>query len=410
MHARLVIVARCASHPKAALQYNYRKEEPCNSDRIWITSMFDWLIVGAGFTGATLAERIASQLGHKVLVVEKRDHIGGNAHDHFDKNGVLVHKYGPHIFHTNAKRVWDYLSAFTEWRPYYHRVLGVVDGKRVPIPFNLNSLYALFPPKYAADLERLLLENYAYGAKVPILKMREGDEGELRLLADYIYEKVFLGYTVKQWELSPEQLDSSVTARVPVFISRDDRYFQDTYQAMPKYGYTELFRRMLGHPNIKVMLNADYREIVDSIKFNRMIYTGPIDAYFEYVHGALPYRSLRFEFSSHDKEWHQEVGTVNYPNEYDFTRITELKYLTGQCLPHSTLVTEYPQAYEPGINDPYYPIPREENRDRYKLYLKEAEKLRGSVYFAGRLADYQYYNMDQAVARALKVFSSEIVS
>ena len=369
----------------------------------------DWLIVGAGFSGCVLAERIATQLGQKVLIVERRDHIGGNAYDYYDEHGILVHKYGPHIFHTNSKKVWDYLSQFTEWRPYYHRVLAVVDGKKVPIPFNLNSLYALFPPRHAEKLEELLIKHYGFGVKIPILKLRENVEGELRFLADYIYEKVFYGYTLKQWGLKPEELDPSVTGRVPVYISRDDRYFQDRYQAMPKHGYTALFQRMLSNPNIKVLLNTDYREIAGEVRFNRMIYTGPIDEFFDYMHGPLPYRSLRFKLVTLVEEWHQEGGTVNYPNEYDFTRITEQKHLTGQRLPWTTLVMEYPEQYEPGRNEPYYPIPREENRERYALYEKEARKLMGSVLFAGRLADYKYYNMDQAAARALKLFEEYVV-
>lgn len=368
----------------------------------------DWLIVGAGFTGCVLAERIATQLDKKVLIVERRDHIGGNAYDYYNEHGVLVHKYGPHIFHTNSKEVWDYLSQFTEWRPYYHRVLAVVDGKKVPIPFNLNSLYDLFPPKYAEKLEGLLIKNFGFGVKVPILKLRESAEGELRFLADYIYEEVFYGYTLKQWELKPEELDPSVTGRVPVYISRDDRYFQDRYQAMPKHGYTALFRRMLSRPNIKVLLNTDYREVVNEVRFDRMIYTGPIDEFFDYMHGPLPYRSLRFEFVTLEEEWHQEVGTVNYPNEYDFTRITEQKHLTDQRLPWTTVVVEYPQAYQPGMNEPYYPIPREENRERFALYAEETAKLK-NVYLSGRLGDYRYYNMDQAVARALKVFREKII-
>lgn len=372
----------------------------------------DWLIVGAGFTGAVLAERIASQLDQKVLIVEKRNHIGGNAYDYYNEHGVLVHKYGPHIFHTNSKKVWDYLSQFTEWRPYYHRVLASVEGKLVPVPFNLNSLYALFPPKYAERLEEKLICSYGFGVKVPILRMREAEDPELRFLADYIYRNVFYGYTLKQWELKPEELDPSVTGRVPVYISRDDRYFQDTYQAMPKHGYTSMFNRMLLHKNIKVLLNTNYREIVDEIHFNRMIYTGPVDAYFDYIYGPLPYRSLQFKFVTLEEEWHQSVGTINYPNEYDFTRITEQKYLTGQQSPRTTLVLEYPQAYQP-VNshcEPYYPIPREDNRAIYGLYDREIKKLLGTVLFAGRLADYKYYNMDQAVARALKLFEEEILT
>ncbi|RUT04799.1 UDP-galactopyranose mutase [Dulcicalothrix desertica PCC 7102] len=368
----------------------------------------DWLIVGAGFSGCVLAERIASQLGQRVLLMDKRDHIGGNAYDYYNEHGILVHKYGPHIFHTKSKKVWDYLSQFTEWRPYFHHVLGVVEGKKVPIPFNLNSLYALFPPKYAEKLEEKLLDNFGFGVKVPILKLRESANGELEFLANYIYDNVFVRYTAKQWELKPEELDKAVTGRVPVYISRDDRYFQDPYQAMPKYGYTEMFRKMLAHPNIKVLLNADYREVINDIKFNRMVYTGPVDTFFDYMYGELPYRSLRFSFETLDQEHYQEVGTVNYPNEYDITRITEQKYLSGQTSPKTTLVKEYPQAYVPGLNDPYYPVPREENRARYELYLKEANKLNGSVIFAGRLAEYKYYDMDQAALRALGLFEKEV--
>ncbi len=369
---------------------------------------FDWLIIGAGYSACVLAERIATQLGQRVLIVEKRNHIGGNAYDYYNEHGHLIHKYGPHIFHTKSKPVWDYLSQFTQWRPYYHHVLGVVEGKKVPIPFNLNTVYALFPPSYATRIENLLLERFGFGKKVPILKLKESSSGDLAFLADYIYEHVFLHYTQKQWNLKPEELDSGVTARVPIYISRDDRYFQDPYQAMPKQGYTEMFRQMINHPNIKVLLNTDYREVIDEISFNRAICTGPIDAFFDYAHGEMPYRSIDFRFETLDQEHYQEVGTVNYPNDYDITRITEQKYLTGQVSPKTTLVREFPQAYIPGRNDPYYPIPCAENRDRLALYLKEVEKLRGSVLFAGRLGDYKYYNMDQAVVRALGLFEREI--
>lgn len=364
----------------------------------------DWLIVGAGFTGATLAERIAARLSQKVLIVEKRDHIGGNAYDYYDESGILVHKYGSHTFHTNSSLVWNYLSQFTEWRPYFHQVLSMVDGKKIPVPFNLNSLYTLFSPKFAEQLEELLIQQYTFGVKVPILKLRESASGELGFLADYIYKKVFHGYTLKHWDLTPDQLDPSVTARVPVHISRDNRYFQDTYQGMPKHGYTALFTKMLNHSKIKVLLNTDYREILNEITFKRMIYTGPIDAYFDYVHGPLPYRSLRFDFVTLDQAYFQEVGTVNYPNEYDYTRILEQKHLTGQIASKTTISYVYPQNYIAGENEPYYPIPRQENREKYNLYLKEAEKIKDKVLFAGRLADYRYYNMDQAVARALTLF------
>lgn len=368
----------------------------------------DWLIVGAGFTGCTLAERIATQLNQKVLLIDRRNHVGGNAYDYYNNSGILLHKYGPHIFHTNSKKVWDYLSAFTEWRPYHHHVLAVVDGRKVPVPFNLNSLEQLFPRKYAEKLETALLETYGFNVKVPILKMREHENADLRLLADYIYKNVFHNYTLKQWELKPEELDPSVTGRVPVYISRDDRYFQDTYQAMPRHGYSVLFQKMLDHPNIRVLLNTDYRELEGMASFNRMVYTGAVDEYFDNIHGPLPYRSLRFEFVDVPEERVQEAGTVNYPNDYDFTRITEQKYLSGQKLSTSTMVVEYPQKHVPGVTEAYYPIPREANKDHYNLYLNEVIKLKGSVVLAGRLADYKYYNMDQAVAHALKVFEDVV--
>ena len=364
----------------------------------------DWLIVGAGFSGATLAERLATQLDQRVLVVEKRNHIGGNAFDEHNEAGILVHRYGPHIFHTNSRKVWDYLSQFTDWRPYRHRVLGVIDGRKVPIPFNLTSLHTLFPAQEARRLETELLESYGYGHKVPILKLREQANGPLRSLADFIYEKVFYGYTLKQWDLPPEELDSAVTGRVPVHISRDDCYFQDRYQAMPLRGYHQLFLNMLEHPNIELLLDSDYRDVLNTVTFKRMVYTGPIDAFFDYRYGELPYRSLRFEERTLEQEYFQEVGTINYPNSHEFTRITEQKHLTGQRSSRTTLMTEYPEAHVTGENEPYYPVPREENRERYQRYLEEAGKLKTKVFFSGRLADYRYYNMDQAIAAALALF------
>ncbi len=365
----------------------------------------DWLIVGAGFSGSVLAERLASQLNQKVLIVERRNHAGGNAYDYYDEHGILIHKYGPHIFHTNSDRIWHYLSTFTRWRPYYHKVHAVVEGHPVPVPFNLNSIYALFPPEYARTLEQLLLDRFAYGEKVPIIKLRSSIEGHIKVLADYVYKYVFSGYTLKQWGLAPEELAPSVTARVPVYISRDNRYFQDTYQGLPLQGYTKLFERMLDHPNIKIMLNTDYREIIEDIKFSRMIYTGPIDAFFDHVHGELPYRSLRFELQHYSSDQYQDVAQTNYPNDYAYTRITEFKHMTGQNVSGTTVAYEYPEPYERGVNEPYYPIPTADNSVSYKRYFREVEKLNGSIIFVGRLADYKYYNMDQAVGRALSIFT-----
>lgn len=368
----------------------------------------DWLIVGAGFTGAVLAERIASQLNQRVLLVDRRDHIGGNAYDYYDEHGILVHKYGAHIFHTNSEKIWTYLSGFTSWRPYYHHVQAAIDGKIVPVPFNLNTMDALFPRSMAERLERSLVERYGFGTKVPILKMLEESDAGLKELAQYIYKNVFHNYTVKQWSLKPEELDPSVTGRVPVFVSRDDRYFQDTYQGIPKHGYTELFRRMLAHPNIHLLLKTEHREAIAGVRFDRMIFTGPIDEYFDYCHGPLPYRSLRFEMRHERDTSFQAVAVVNYPNEHSFTRVIEFKHFSGQQSQGTTIAYEYPEAHEPGLNVPYYPVPRVEHREQYDKYLREAQRTDDRVIFAGRLADYKYYNMDQAVGRAMKVFSTEI--
>jgi UDP-galactopyranose mutase len=369
---------------------------------------YAWIIVGAGFTGATIAERIATELDQQVLVIDRRDHVGGNAYDYTGDYGILIHRYGPHIFHTNSDRVWTYLSRFTRWRPYEHRVLGSIDGQLAPIPFNLDSLDILFPQAEAKRLARLLADTYGLERKVPILRMREADDAALRGLADYIYEKVFLHYTLKQWDLRPEDLDPSVSARVPVHISRDPRYFQDTYQAMPEEGYSAMFARILDHPNIHVSTGTAYRDVRAEHGNARMIFTGPIDEFFDYAYGALPYRSLRFQLASHANAEMQPVGTVNYPNDFAYTRITEFKHLTGQTADGTVIVEEYPQAYEPGRNEPYYPVPTSDNSERLKPYLAAAAELEGKVWFAGRLGDYAYYNMDQACARALALFEKQI--
>lgn len=369
---------------------------------------FDYLIVGAGYSGSVLAERIATVLDKTVLVIDKRNHIAGNAYDCYDENEILIHKYGPHIFHTNSKKVVDYLSRFTEWIPYFHHVLGVIEGKEVPIPFNLNSIHQLFPPQYASKLEDDLIKSHGYGQKVPILKLKESASGELKFLAEYIYQNVFYGYTLKQWGLKPEELDASVTARVPVLIGRDDRYFQDTYQMMPKHGYTKMFEKILDHRNIHVALQTEFKDIEKTgIKFDKLIYTGPIDEFFGYIHGELPYRSLRFEFRPVNQEIFQNAGTVNYPNNNTYTRITEFKHLTGQIHRNTAVVYEFPEQFETGKNIPYYPVPRPENKALYGKYQAEKDKLK-NVIFCGRLGEYVYYNMDQIVARSLSIFENEI--
>jgi UDP-galactopyranose mutase len=371
-------------------------------------SGYDWLIVGAGFTGAVVAERIASELGQKVLVIDRRQHIAGNAFDEPHESGCLVHRYGPHIFHTNSKLVWNYLSRFTSWRPYYHHVLGFVDGRQVPIPFNLNSIDALFPHGMANRLSEKLVSRFGFGTKVPILKLRCEQDEELKFLADYVYKKVFEGYTLKQWELKPEQLDAGVTARVPIYVSRDDRYFQDTYQAMPLEGYSALFRRLLDHKNIDVELGVEWKDARQSHPRARVVFTGAIDEFFGFEFGALPYRSLRFETLAAPAWQGLPVGTVNYPSEFDFTRVTDQRHLSGSPDDQPVLIYEYPEAHAPGVNERYYPVPTADSSRLLKPYLDRAQELDGRVFFAGRLGDYAYYNMDQACARALTLFEKRI--
>jgi UDP-galactopyranose mutase len=365
---------------------------------------FDWVIVGAGFTGATFAERMAAA-GKRILVVDSRPHVAGNAYDEPNDHGILVHRYGAHIFHTNSELVWNYLSRFTEWRPYQHHVVALVEGLLVPVPFNLNSLAAVFPPVLAARVEQALITRYGFAKKVPILKMREADDDDIRIFADYVYRNIFEQYTIKQWQLRPEELSPSVTARVPVSISRDDRYFQDTYQAMPAQGYTAMFHRMLAHPNIKLLLNCSWTEVASDLKGTPLLYTGAIDEFLQFRFGPLPYRSLRFQEKTLNEVQHQPVAVINYPNNHDYTRVMEPKIMTGQEAPVTTLVTEWAVPHHPGKTIAYYPIPRDENQKLYAKYLKAGRDEFPEVLFAGRLGDYQYYNMDQACARALKLAS-----
>jgi UDP-galactopyranose mutase len=357
--------------------------------------MFDYLIVGAGFSGAVLAERLAND-GKKVLICDKRPHVGGNAYDHYDDAGILVHKYGPHIFHTNSKEVFEYLSKFTQWRQYEHRVLASVDGQLVPIPINLHTVNTL----YGLRLTSFELEQFFDSVAEKREKIRTSEDVVVNRVGRELYEKFFRNYTRKQWDLDPSELDASVTSRVPVRTNRDDRYFTDTYQAMPLRGYTRMFENMLDHPNIFVMLNCDYREIEKHNPYREMIYTGPVDSYFDYRFGRLPYRSLEFKFETHDRPSYQTTGTVNYPNEHLYTRITEFKFLTGQEHLKTSIVYEYPRAE----GDPYYPVPRPENALLYKKYQALADATSG-VHFVGRLATYKYYNMDQCVAAALNLYA-----
>jgi len=358
--------------------------------------MFDYLIVGAGFAGSVLAERLASQSGKKILIIDTRAHIGGNAYDHYDAAGILVHKYGPHIFHTNSREVFEYLSHFTQWRSYEHRVLASVDGQLVPIPINLDTVNQL----YGLSLTSFQVEEFFASVAEPKEYIKTSEDVVVSKVGRELYEKFFRNYTRKQWGIDPSELDRSVTARVPTRTNRDGRYFTDTYQAMPLDGYTKMFEKMLSHPNIKIMLNTDYREIEQVIPYREMIYTGPVDQFFDYRYGKLPYRSLEFEHQTHNMPVHQPVAVVNYPNEHLYTRVTEFKYLTGQEHTKTSIVYEYPRAE----GDPYYPVPRPENAELYKLYKELADATK-DVHFVGRLATYKYYNMDQVVAQALTIYN-----
>lgn len=357
--------------------------------------MFDYLIVGAGFAGSVLAERLARRLNKRVLIVDRRSHIGGNAYDCHDKHGILIHRYGPHIFHTNSAEIFDYLGQFTEWRQYQHRVKACVDGRLVPIPINLDTINEL----YGQNLDPEGMKQFLAKVAEPREQVRTSEDVVVKGVGRELYEKFFRGYTRKQWGLDPSELDAQVTARVPLRFNRDDRYFTDTYQAMPARGFTHMFENMLDHPNIKIMLNTDYREIRHEIEYGALIFTGPVDEFFDYRFGKLPYRCLEFKHETHLKPQFQCAPVINYPNEYAYTRCTEFKYLTGQEHPLTSVVYEFPKAE----GDPYYPIPRPDNAALYKRYQELAEAT-PNVHFVGRLATYRYYNMDQVVGQALTLF------
>ena len=358
---------------------------------------YDYLIVGCGFAGSVLAERLASEHGARILMIDKRNHVGGNAYDEKDEAGILIHRYGPHIFHTNSDEVFDYLSRFTKWRPYEHRVLATVRDQLVPIPINRTTLNELFDAGLKTDEEAA---QFLAARAEPVADIRTSEDVVINAVGRELYELFFQGYTRKQWGLDPSELDKSVTARIPTRTNTDDRYFADKHQAMPADGYTEMFKRMLDNPLISIALGVDYQEVRQEIDAAHTIYTGPIDEYFGWRFGKLPYRSLHFVHSTIDTEQFQAVGTVNYPSEdVPYTRISEYKHLTGQKNRRTSITLEYPSAE----GDPYYPVPRPENQALFKRYEALADATRG-VTFVGRLATYRYYNMDQIVGQALSVF------
>ena len=355
--------------------------------------MFDFLIVGCGLSGAACA-RLLAEKGKRVLILEKRNHVAGNVYDEYNDEGILVHTYGPHIFHTKYKEVWDFLSRFTTWQEYQHRVKAYVNGMLVPMPINLDTINTLYGTSYTVhNIE----EFYAsvLSASGPITNARDMVVSKV---GPELYELFFKNYTKKQWDIDAEDLDKEVTERIPIRYNRDDRYFTDPYQGMPQRGYTNMVKKMLDYKGIQVMLNADYHEIHGEVSYDYLIYTGPIDRFFDYRFGPLPYRSLRFDFQTIETEYYQPCAVVNYPNDYDFTRITEFKRLTGQKAVRTTIIKEYSSAN----GEPYYPIPQPENKILYKQYLEEANKLK-KVFFLGRLGQYKYANMDVVIKDAMEL-------
>jgi UDP-galactopyranose mutase len=363
------------------------------------------IVVGAGFSGAVAAERIASKLNESVLVIDKKEHIAGNSYDYLGKNNIFIHKYGSHIFHTSNEKVWNYIKRFSDFNDYTHKVLASIDGIETIIPFNINTLYDLFPVSTAKKLEIKLLETFEYNSKIPIMEFQKYNDEDLKFLAEFIYNKVFLNYTSKQWGVTPENIDSSVTARVPVYISRDNRYFQDKYQGIPLNGYSGLIKNILNHPNIEVKLNTDFNKIKNNIKHERVFYTGSIDEFFDYEYGVLPYRSVYFELEEHDTEFYQNNSVINYPNDYDFTRIHEYKYYLNDKSSKTVIAKEYSEEFKLGKNERYYPVINPSNQTLYDKYRQKAQKY-DNIYFLGRLGDYKYYDMDKAVLRTLELFET----
>lgn len=360
---------------------------------------FKYVVVGAGLSGLTMAERIANELDEEVLIIEKRPHIGGNVYDSYEE-GILIQNYGPHIFHTNDKEVYEYLSQFTEWYEYVHRVLSYVDGKLVPMPICIDTLNKL----YNLDLDEKSMKEYIDNVKEDIDEIKSSEDVVLKNAGRDIYEKLFKNYTEKQWGTSAANLDSSVISRIPFRFNHDTRYFEDKYQRMPKEGYTKMCENMIKNNKMHILLNTDYKEVIDDIDYEKLIYTGPIDYFYDNKFGKLLYRSLKFVTETHNVDSYQEVAVVNYPNDNDFTRITEFKKLTGQEYPNKTIIMkEYP-----GFDDePCYPYPTEEYKNKFEQYKKLMDK-ESDVIFIGRLAEYKYYNMDLVVKSALNAFKNKI--
>lgn len=361
------------------------------------------LIVGAGLSGAVLANLISDKSGKKVLIIDKRSEIAGNIYDYRDEEtGIIVQKYGPHFFHTNNKNVWQYISKFTKWHYIYNKPYAILNGNAVNIPFNLNTIYQVFSQSMAKRFEDKLIKIYGYGQKISILKLKENEDEDLKFLSDYIYENMFKNYTIKQWGVKPEEIEPSILERVPIYTGNDNRYFHDKYQGIPAKGYTELIKNLLNHPNITIKLNTEYKNIKNT--YEKVFYTGSTDEFFDYKFGKLPYRSLNFDIQKLDYEYFQKSAVVNYPNDYDFTRITEHKHFLNQKSEKTIISTEYPQEFKIGENERYYPINTPESENLYNKYKKEIENYK-NIYFLGRLGNYKYYNMDKAVEKVFELYN-----
>lgn len=360
---------------------------------------YPYVVAGAGLAGLTVAERIASEKNEKVLVVEKRNHIGGNVYDSYNEDGILIHNYGPHIFHTNDREVYEYLGRFTKWNDFWHRVLTQVDGNLIPMPITLETVNRL----YNMSMTPEEMEKFIAARAVPMEEIKTSRDVALSKVGEEIYQKFFENYTKKQWGLDPANIDTSVISRIPLRFNRDTRYFTDKYQGMPRYGYTKMCEAMIQNKNIKLLLNTDFAEIKDEISYGTLIYTGPADEYFGYKHGKLAYRSVEFVMETYDRESYQEAPVVNYPNDFDYTRITEFKKLTGQEHKKTTIMKEFPKAE----GEPYYPFPTADCKAQFSLYQKEMEAEK-NVYFLGRLAEYRYYNMDAVVRSALDLYRNKL--
>lgn len=360
---------------------------------------YKYVVVGAGIAGLTVAEKIASELNEKVLIIEKRNHIGGNIYDSYNEDGILIHNYGPHIFHTNDKEVYDYLSKFTKWNDFWHRVLSYVDGNLIPMPIGVETINKLYNLNLSCDE----VEEFIKKKAVDIPEINTSKDVALSKVGEEIYRKFFENYTKKQWGMDPALIDTSVISRIPIRYNRDTRYFADKYQGMPKHGYTKMCENMVNNKNIRIMLNTDYKEVIDDIDYEKLIYTGPADYYYDYKYGKLAYRSINFVFETLDIEKYQEAPVVNYPNDYDFTRVTEFKQLTWQDCKKTTILKEFPCDE----GEPYYPYPTKEYKEQFALYRKEIEK-EEKVLFLGRLAEYRYYNMDAVIRSAIDLFNNKI--